>query len=125
MPPNTVQTVKRYQDAFGYAPSPGFPARWAPGTGPKRATFTRNFHAPVHYSAKVHKVRVKNPNLSAAGLGDVSGTWDDIVNAGKGVVGAALQPVSDQAARLESAIKIILVLSGIAAGTGVLNMLRR
>lgn len=125
MPPNTLQTVSRYSAAFGYAPSPGFPSRWAPGTGPKRTSFARNFHAPVHYNAAVHRARVKS---HIAGLGDgegLGGVFDDIVNAGKGAVGAALAPVTDKANQLEGAIKLILLLSGVAAATGVVNMLRR
>jgi hypothetical protein len=50
----------------------------------------------------------------------LSGVWEDIMGAGKTLTGA----VDEKTAKLESALKVILVLSGIAAATGVIALAR-
>ncbi len=57
----------------------------------------------------------------SGGIGDV---WDDITSLFKGASGAVIGPIEKQAADLKRAIKIIMVLSGIAAATGTLTLLR-
>lgn len=51
----------------------------------------------------------------------LSGVLDDIMGAGKTLSGV----VDEKAAKLEGALKIILVLSGIAAFTGIVNVVSR
>jgi hypothetical protein len=130
MPPNTQRTVRLYQDAMEFAPPPGFPSRWPPGTGPRRSpTSTRRFHGPIPrrvVRSPAMKFAARRSGAQGLGDGDGIGGWgDDLLNIGKGAVASVTQPVSDKLTNLEIAIKTILVLSAVAAGTGVIGMIRR
>jgi hypothetical protein len=131
MPPNTLQTVRNYSNALGFAPSPGFPARWPPGTGPRRTATQRrhSFAGPLKSPAIKFAARRAGHHAAALhGLGDGEGLgdWtDDLLNLGKSAVNSVAAPVTDQLTELKTALKIIVVLSGIAAGTGLLGMIRR
>lgn len=117
MPPSILSAVRNYRNAIAYAPTPGFPSRQPPGTG-RRAS--KRFHGPI-----------PSPYIGVAdgdGLGGVwaggeglAGIWDDAKAAGAGL----LAPATEKLDRLEGAIKMILILSGIAALTGVVNVVRR
>lgn len=120
-PPNTRQTVKLYSDSLDYAPPPGFASRWAPGTGPRRTNFSHNFHGPLHSSA-VKTVRRRATLGDGDSLGD--GILDAVGTIFSPAVSAVVAPAEQQLANLKSAISAILVLSAIAAGTGVLGLMR-
>ncbi len=118
-PPNTQRTVNLYSNALDYAPPPGFPARWAPGTGPRRTNFAHNFHGPLRSPA----VKRRSSLGDGDGLGD--GIIDSLTSLVSPAVSSVVAPAEQQLADLKTAIKVILVFSGIAAGTGVLNLMRR
>ncbi len=63
-----------------------------------------------------------------AGLGDVNGWWDDLVNAGSAVsaVGADLfgQKIDQETAQLKAALGTIALFSGVAAVCGVITVLK-
>lgn len=127
MPPNTLRTIKVYSNALDYAPPPGFPARWAPGTGPRRTNFSHNFHGPL-WSPTAMARQIRRP-AKLSGLGDGDGLGDGILDSLSSVfapaVASVVAPAEAQIADLKTAIKFVLVFSGIAAGTGLLNVLRR
>lgn len=106
MPPHLTRTAKRYLDAMAYAPSPGYPSRM-----PTRVMGRRNYAGPL-------------PSPSVSGLGDGDGLGG-ILDFFTGAVSTVTAPVTDKIDRLEGAIKMILLLSGVAALTGVINIVRR
>lgn len=119
MPTAIQQTVKNYRNAFGYAPGPGFPSRWPAQTIIRRGGGRRNFAGPIYSPAVAH------------GLGDgegLGGWLSDALSAAGSAAGATgsalLAPAQAKLDQLEIAIKSILVLSGIAAATGVVSFLR-
>ena len=64
-------------------------------------------------------VNTNVPDFAAgAGLGDV---WDDVMAAGKPL----LATVEEKGQKLENALKLIIGLSGVAALTGVISLIRR
>jgi hypothetical protein len=115
MPPRVPQTLKRYRDAIAYAPSPGFESRWPPGTWPG-PDVGRQYMGPIRsrYMSPVDRLSLSDGD----GLG---GLWDDLTSA----AGSLAAPATAKLDRLEMSIKAILVLSGIAAATGLLNAVRR
>jgi hypothetical protein len=117
--PDVPQALTAYQHGIQFHPSPGFVSRWAPGTGPKRTNYHRKYHGPLHASHVGTGIR---------GLGDGDGLGDgalaSIFSAITGAGTTALAPIQAKADQLESAIRIILLFSGIAAATGTVQLLR-
>lgn len=58
---------------------------------------------------------------TSSDLGDIDGAFDFLSDAGKSVLGT----VDEKAKKLETALKVILVFSGIAAVTGIANLIRK
>lgn len=123
MPPKVQQTVRNYANALAFAPPPGFPSRWPAGT-------PSNFRGPLHSPAIKHlNMRSLAPRRRrhvTLGDGDgLGGFFDDLKAAASGVGAAAIAPAQAKLDSLETAIKTILVFSGIAAATGLVSLVRR
>lgn len=95
-----TRAVSKYQSAFRFTEPPSPTALSLLAQGGIRPA--QSFERPVT-------------------LGDIEGAWDDLVSAGKGVVKGA----TAKADRLENALTIITVLSGVAAITGIIGVIRR
>lgn len=77
-------------------------------------------------AVRVGKSRGFASAIQRAGLHGLEGNWfTDTVSAIGNTVGGAKTTLEAKGAKLEQALKIIIALSGIAALTGVVNLVRR
>lgn len=115
---NLPQATSRYTGAFQYSvpPAPdsfqlvqGLPAQ----SMGRLTTYTKA-------TTRRMKPTVRPPKMRANMYG-LAGPLDTITDAAK----AVLDPISAKTEKLENAIKVIMVLSAVAAGTGVLNLFKR
>jgi len=115
--PFSVSRVMRYASAESDHPDshPMFSAAWQP-PGFRR----RRRSGGVSAMARSMAARSAAAR-SAAGRGGMSDLWEELRKTG----GTTLDVFTQKADRLENAIKIIMALSGVAAVTGVLTLIRK